>query len=254
MHTFVRGKSVREAEADGQSSAELLMQIYHRLYRRYGPQGWWPGDGPLDVVIGAILTQSAAWTNVEKAMQNLKNADCWSLESIDRCAQEELASIIRPSGYFNAKSRKLKAFAHHVCHHYSGDLEAFFNQETVELRSELLSIHGVGPETADDILVYAAGKPSFVIDAYTRRIMDRMGLINQKESGKKSSYEECQSRFQDGLPADVQLYNEYHALLDQHAKVACAKVPRCSDCCLLDLCLTGRSLLTGSLAEDAKPN
>ena len=110
------------------------------------------------MVIGAILTQSAAWTNVEKALQNLKDADCWSLESIDRCSQEELASIIRPSGYFNAKARKLKAFAHHVCHHYGGHLEAFFNQETVELRAELLSIHGIGPETADDILVYAAGK------------------------------------------------------------------------------------------------
>ncbi len=242
---------MREPETVGLPNAELLMQVYHRLYRRYGPQGWWPGDGPLDVVVGAILTQSAAWTNVEKALRNLKDADCWSLESIDRCAQEELASIIRPSGYFNAKARKLKAFAHHVCHHYGGHLEAFFNQETVELRSELLSIHGIGPETADDILVYAAGKPSFVIDAYTRRIMDRMGLI---ESGKKTSYDECQSRFQERLPADPQLYNEYHALLDQHAKMACAKVPRCADCCLLDLCLTGRSLVLGPPAEDAKPN
>ncbi len=247
---------MREPETDGLPNAELLMEIYHRLYRRYGPQGWWPGEGPLDVVIGAILTQSAAWTNVEKALRNLKDADCWSLESIDRCAQEELASIIRPSGYFNAKARKLKAFAHYVCHHYGGHLEAFFDQETVELRSELLSIHGIGPETADDILVYAAGKPSFVIDAYTRRIMDRMGLHRKKfiESAKKSSYEECQSRFQESLPADPQLFNEYHALLDQHAKVACAKLPRCADCCLLDLCLTGRSLVPGPPTEDARPN
>lgn len=239
---------MREPATDGPPNAELLMQVYHRLYRRYGPQGWWPGDGPLDVVIGAILTQSAAWTNVEKAIRNLKDADCWSLESIDMCPQEELASIIRPSGYFNAKARKLKAFARHVCHHYGGHLGAFFNQETAELRSELLSIHGIGPETADDILVYAAAKPSFVIDAYTKRIMDRMGLI---KSGKKTSYEECQSQFQESLPAEAQLYNEYHALLDQHAKVACAKVPRCPDCCLLDLCLTGRSLFPGAPAEDA---
>ena len=239
---------MREPATDGPPNAELLMQVYHRLYRRYGPQGWWPGDGPLDVVIGAILTQSAAWTNVEKAIRNLKDADCWSLESIDMCPQEELASIIRPSGYFNAKACKLKAFARHVCHHYGGHLGAFFNQETAELRSELLSIHGIGPETADDILVYAAAKPSFVIDAYTKRIMDRMGLI---KSGKKTSYEECQSQFQGSLPAEAQLYNEYHALLDQHAKVACAKVPRCPDCCLLDLCLTGRSLFPGAPAEDA---
>jgi len=249
---LVLGKGrVMEPETDGLPNAELLMQVYQRLYRRYGPQGWWPGDGPLDVVIGAILTQSAAWTNVEKALQNLKDAGCWSLEAIDRCAQEDLASIVRPSGYFNAKARKLKAFAHHVCHHYGGRLEAFFNQETVELRSELLSIHGIGPETADDILVYAAGKPSFVIDAYTRRIMERMGLINP---GKKASYEECQSRFQESLPADAQLYNEYHALLDQHAKVACTKVPRCPNCCLLDLCLTGRSLYAGPPAEENKSN
>lgn len=249
---LVLGKGrVMEPETDGLPNAELLMQVYQRLYRRYGPQGWWPGDGPLDVVIGAILTQSAAWTNVEKALQNLKDAGCWSLEAIDRCAQEDLASIVRPSGYFNAKARKLKAFAHHVCHHYGGRLEAFFNQETVELRSELLSIHGIGPETADDILVYAAGKPSFVIDAYTRRIMERMGLINP---GKKASYEECQSRFQESLPADAQLYNEYHALLDQHAKVACTKVPRCPNCCLLDLCLTGRSLYAGPPAEKNKSN
>ncbi len=245
---------MREPETVGLPNAELLMQVYHRLYRRYGPQGWWPGDGPLDVVVGAILTQSAAWTNVEKALRNLKDADCWSLEAIDRRAQEELASIIRPSGYFNAKARKLKAFAHHVCYHYGGQLQAFFDQETEELRSELLSIHGIGPETADDILVYAAGKPSFVIDAYTRRIMERMGLISQKESAKKTSYEKCQSRFQESLPADPQLFNEYHALLDQHAKVACTKVPRCADCCLLDLCLTGRTLVPGPPAEDAKPN
>ena len=245
---------MREPETVGLPNAELLMQVYHRLYRRYGPQGWWPGDGPLDVVVGAILTQSAAWTNVEKALRNLKDADCWSLEAIDRRAQEELASIIRPSGYFNAKARKLKAFAHHVCYHYGGQLQAFFDQETEELRSELLSIHGIGPETADDILVYAAGKPSFVIDAYTRRIMERMGLISQKESAKKTSYEKCQSRFQESLPADPQLFNEYHALLDQHAKVACTKVPRCADCCLLDLCLTGRTLVPGPPAKDAKPN
>ncbi len=237
---------MREPAIGGLPNTELLMQVYHRLYQRYGPQGWWPGNGPLDVVIGAILTQSAAWTNVEKAIQNMKDADCWSLDAINRCTQDELASIIRPSGYFNAKARKLKAFAHHVCHHYGGQLEAFFDQETAGLRSELLSIHGIGPETADDILVYAAGKPSFVIDSYTRRIMDRMGLI---PSGKKTSYVECQSLFHENLPADAQLFNEYHALLDQHAKVACTKLPRCPDCCLLDLCLTGRSLVSVQLAS-----
>ncbi|MCI0859144.1 MAG: endonuclease, partial [Chloroflexi bacterium] len=157
-----------------------LLDLYHRLLDRYGPQGWWPGDGPLDVVIGAILTQSAAWTNVERAIANLKAAGCWSLEAIHQQTQDDLAAIIRPSGYFNAKARKLKAFAEHVHLHHSGHLEALLSQGIVPLRAELLSIHGIGPETADDIVLYAAGKPSFVIDAYTRRIVQRLGVLSEE--------------------------------------------------------------------------
>ena len=222
----------------------ILLEIYRRLYQEYGPQGWWPGDGPLDVVIGAILTQSAAWTNVEMALQNLKAADCWSLEAINRCPEADLALIIIPCGFFNSKSRKLKAFASHVFSHYQGNLSDFLGQDLQHLRDELLSIHGIGPETADDILVYAAGIPSFVIDVYTKRILQRMGLalgINDKD------YYGFQSLLHEALPTDVIMFNEYHALLDEHAKNACTKVPQCSACCLRDLCLTGqRSMLAAT--------
>ena len=226
----------------GTNDQNIFLDIYQRLYRRYGPQGWWPGDsGPLDVIIGAILTQSAAWTNVEQALKNLKAADCWSLDAIHHKDQADLAEIIRPCGYFNSKARKLKAFAAQVHDRHGGDLDIFLGQDVAPLRVELLSIYGIGPETADDILVYAAGKPSFVIDFYTRRILSRMGLAPQDESkGKSSDYHSYQSLFHRSLPPDPVLFNEYHALLDEHAKRACAKTPLCQDCCLRDLCATGK--------------
>ena len=216
----------------------MLWEIYQRLYRAYGPQGWWPGDGAFDVVVGAILTQAAAWTNVERAIFSMKQTGCWSLRAIYEMPVEELASIIRPSGYFNAKARKLKAFAEHLVEGYDADLPTFLSQELEPLRDELLSIHGIGQETADDILVYAAGKPSFVIDAYTRRILQRVGLSPQSS---KAGYRFYQEMFHANLKRDVSLFNEYHALLDHHAKVTCAKVPACSSCGLNDICATGLS-------------
>ena len=225
-----------ESSGTGEA-ASLLKEIYRRLYQRYGPQGWWPGEGPLDVVIGSILTQAAAWTNVEMAMRNLKEAGCWSLEAIHRLSDDDLAIVIRSSGYFNAKARKLKAFAAHVVTGYGGDLSAFLGQEKEPLRLELLSIHGIGPETADDILLYAAGRPSFVIDTYTRRIVQRVGVaVHERGDG----YMAYQALFHDNLPHDAILFNEYHALLDLHAKEACAKTPHCEGCCLRDICATGR--------------
>ncbi|MSQ06899.1 MAG: endonuclease [Dehalococcoidia bacterium] len=217
--------------------AHPLLEVYPRLYQHYGPQGWWPGEGPLDVVIGAILTQAAAWRNVELALRNLKAANCWSLEAIRQLPPDDLAAIIRPSGYFNAKARKLQAFANHVHHHHGGDLAAFLNQDAGALREELLSIHGIGPETADDIVLYAAGQPSFVIDAYTRRILGRLGLA---PANPKAGYAEYQSLFHRSLPPDAGLFNEYHALLDRHAKERCGKTPRCAGCCLREVCSTGQ--------------
>ena len=226
---------------DSTDLPQLLEEVYQRLFARYGPQGWWPGDGPLDVVIGAILTQAAAWTNVERAIAGLKQAECWTLGAIHAKPIDELAAIIRPSGYFNAKARKLKAFAAHVVEHYDGSLTVFLGQDLGPLREELLSIHGIGQETADDILVYAADKPSFVIDSYTRRILTRMQLIPHDATG----YETCQALFHENLPADARLFNEYHALLDQHAKAACTKVPQCSGCALEDICATGAAQAAG---------
>ncbi len=221
---------------DADTSA-VLLELYQRLFRRYGPQGWWPGDGPFEVVVGAILTQSAAWRNVELALARLKQAGLWSLDTIHRCPQEYLAEVIRPSGYYNAKARKLKAFAAHVFEEHGGDLDHFLRQDMDELRRQLLSIYGVGPETADDILVYAAGLPSFVIDSYTRVILDRMGLAPAAGS---HGYESYQALFHAALPTDAPLFNEYHALLDQHAKQTCGRKPACAGCCLQDLCRTGQ--------------
>lgn len=224
----------------------FLENVYTLLYRAYGPQGWWPGEGPLDVAIGAILTQSSAWTNVEMALANLKAARCWSLEAIHGTPQDELAAIIRSSGYFNAKARKLKAFASHVMSNYGGDLDLFLAKAMAPLREELLSIHGIGPETADDIILYGAGKPSFVIDSYTRRVVGRLGIAPR---GMPDTYGAHQALFQNHLPPDTPIFNEYHALLDRHAKETCAKTPRCSGCCLLEVCATG----TGPLGVENVP-
>lgn len=219
-----------------------LHRVYRRLYRAYGPQGWWPGDGPFAVVVGAILTQAVSWTNVERAISNLKAADAWSFPALHRLSNAELAELLRPAGYFNAKARKLKAFAAYVLEQHNGDLAAMLAQDTQTLRAELLSLYGIGPETADDILVYAAGRPSFVIDAYTLRILNRLGL--PPENGK-TGYADFQQLFHQQLPPDAALFNEFHALLDWHAKVACRKAPLCADCCLRAICPTGRETAAG---------
>ena len=194
--------------------------------------------GGLEVVLGAILTQAAAWRNVELALKNLREAGLWSLEAIRTCPQYELAAVIRPCGYYITKSRKLKAFAEYVHQRYEGSLDSFLSQDICQLRAELLSIYGIGPETADDIIVYAAEKPSFVIDTYTRRVLHRIGLWPAGPGGR---YEDWQRLFHENLPKDVALFNEYHALLDRHAKEVCAKRPRCPACCLQDICAASQA-------------
>ena len=216
-----------------------LPEIYRRLLDAYGPQGWWPGDSRFEMIAGAILTQAAAWRNVELALANLRAAGIDDWPAVHRIDFDALAELARPSGYYNAKARKLKAFAAHVCDEYGGNLDAMFAGETDALRRELLGIYGIGPETADDILVYAAGKPSFVIDAYTIRIMRRVGLT----PAGRDNYDGWQSMFHAALPADVGVYNECHALLDRHHKEACTKnAPRCGVCCLRDICAVGQTL------------
>jgi endonuclease-3 related protein len=205
----------------------VLQDIYRRLFKRYGPQHWWPARTPFEVIVGAILTQSAAWTNVEKAIKNLSKAGTLSAGALRRIPAAELAGLIYSCGYYNVKARKLKAFAEWFGEQYNDSLDRLFAQDTVELRRQLLSIYGIGEETADSIMLYAGNKPVFVIDAYTRRITDRLGLA---PSGKR--YADYQTLFMTHLPADAVLFNEYHALMVRLAKEICRKQPRCGDCCL----------------------
>lgn len=202
------------------------------MSRAYGPQHWWPGETPFEIIIGAILTQSAAWTNVEKAIRNLKSADALSPMKIRDLPLEKLAELIRPCGYYNAKAVKLKTFISWLDRHYSSGLDAFFTIDISLMREQLLSIRGIGEETADSIILYAAAKPIFVVDAYTRRIISRIGLLPDKER-----YNTYQAFFMENLPADTKQYNEYHALLVKLGKLACRKIPVCADCCLNDMCL-----------------
>ena len=197
----------------------------------YGPQHWWPAEEPFEVMVGAILTQSAAWGNVEKAIANLKAAGALSPGGIRQLPLAGLAEIIRPSGYFNAKAHKLKSLAQWLAENCGDDLGQLFATDTGSLRQQLLSVHGIGPETADSIILYAAGKPVFVIDAYTRRIMGRIGLL---PAG--SGYGSYQALFMDNLPKDARLFNEYHALLVCLAKDVCRRRPVCTKCCLNEIC------------------
>jgi endonuclease-3 related protein len=207
-----------------------LLTIYDCLFTAYGPQHWWPGETPFEVMVGAILTQSAAWRNVEQAITNLKQAGDLSPAALRDLPHPELASLIRPSGYYNAKTKKLKALASWLAQ-YSDNLVNIFSNNTKELRLELLGVHGIGPETADSILLYAAGKPVFVIDAYTRRIFQRLGILLPDDS-----YDVCQALFTRNLVREALLYNEYHALLVKLGKDVCRKKPDCDECCLGELC------------------
>lgn len=187
------------------------------------------------MIAGAILTQSAAWTNVEKALANLKEAGILSPERIAATPEPELARLLRPSGYYNAKARKLKAFVEMLYQRFDGDLSRLLATPMEELRPLLLSTHGIGPETADSILLYAAGRPVFVIDAYTRRVFSRIGLTPERDT-----YDAWQRLFEASLPADAQLFNEYHALIVRLAKERCRTEPVCDGCPLQDVCETGR--------------
>ena len=211
--------------------AEKLLEIYRRLYAAYGSQHWWPAGSPFEVVVGAILTQSAAWVNVEKAIENLKAAGSLSPEGLLRVGIDDLARLIYPAGYYNAKARKLKAFLEMLFDRHGGELDSLFALPLPELRQELLATYGIGQETADSITLYAAHKPVFVIDAYTRRVFSRLGLVPAGDS-----YASWQAMFSEALPPDVQLFNEYHALIDRHAKTVCRKVPLCGQCCLRQIC------------------
>lgn len=211
-----------------------LTAIYQRLLDRFGPQGWWPGETPFEVVVGAILTQSTAWANVARAIANLKGAGVFSPAALRALPLERLEELVRPSGYYHAKARKLKAFLALLAEEYGGELDRLWALPGPELRQRLLATYGIGPETADSICLYAAGRPYFVVDAYTRRVFSRLGLV-----GERADYDELQALFMENLTADVPLHNEYHALIVRQGKETCQKRPRCGECVLADVCLVG---------------
>ena len=204
---------------------DKLMEIYELLYGRFGPQHWWPGDGRFEVIIGAILTQNTNWGNVEKAINNLKAADAVDAAAIHRMDTAKLAELIRPAGYYNIKANRLKNFLNWFFDNFDGDLEALAAMSTDVLRAELLGVKGIGPETADSILLYAFQRDVFVVDAYTARIMVRHRLIEPE-----IDYEQLRDFFESYLPADIKLFNEYHALLVRLGKEYCRPRPKCENC------------------------
>ena len=219
-----------------EQTSQQLLKIYHRLLDCYGPQNWWPAEEPFEVIVGAILTQSSAWSNVEKAITRLKLVEALSPSRLRQLPLSELATLIYSCGYYNAKALKLKSFAHWLGGHYEDSLDKLFSIDTDSLRQQLLSIHGIGEETADSILLYAGNKPIFVVDAYTRRVISRIGL-----SSNRDSYAAHQTLFMNNLPGFVRLFNEYHALIVQLGKAICRKRPVCEKCCLNDMCQVGNN-------------
>lgn len=203
-----------------------LLGLYRRMLKRFGPQYWWPADSDFEVVVGVVLTQNTSWSNVEKAIRNLKRQGLLSCRKLQAIPRRKLARAIRPAGYFNIKAKRLKNFISYLQRNYAGSLRRMLNKDAASLRRELLSINGIGPESADSIILYAAHKPVFVVDAYTRRLMSREGFIRED-----AEYEEIQGLFMDNLPRDVDLFKEFHALIVRLAKENCRKNnPRCDVC------------------------
>lgn len=233
-------------------NGKRLRRAYDRMLERYGPQGWWPttprgattpryfpgqaerqlsATQQWEIVVGAILTQNTSWSNATLALENLSARGCLSLECVRSLPHAELAQLIHPARYYNQKARHLQELAAYIAQHYGGDVAAMLRRPFDELRCELLGRRGIGPETADSILLYAAGCPAFVIDAFTRRICVRLGWVEEGVS-----YAQLQSLFVSSLQRDVGLFNEYHALIVRHASEHCRPKPVCSNCCLRRLC------------------
>ncbi len=204
---------------------EELHSVYQALRKAFGHQHWWPGETPFEVIVGAILTQNTAWTNVEKAIINLKENGKLNPESLRRIAERGLAKLIRPAGYFNVKANRLKHFIRFLYSEYQGRVERLRAERGDALRQKLLAVKGIGPETADSILLYAAQKPYFVIDAYTKRVFARHRLLPRRHS-----YDAWQRLFQKALPASVSLYNDFHAQIVAVGKRYCRTQPDCANC------------------------
>jgi endonuclease III related protein len=209
---------------------EELLRIYELLNGHFGDLHWWPAEEPFEIMVGAILTQNTAWTNVEKAIAALKQKRLLSPGALSRIDEETLAGIIRPSGYYNVKAKRIKAFVRFLQEEYAGNIGNMSAEGLAVLREKLLGVRGIGQETADSILLYACGKPIFVCDAYTRRILERHRMIRED-----ADYHQLQTTFMDHLPHDATIFNQFHALLVYTGKTFCRKVPKCDSCPLQTL-------------------
>ncbi len=214
------------------ATRELLMAMYEAMRDRFGPQHWWPAsatlaprDRKLEICVGAILTQNTNWANVEKALARLMAAGCMSVAALHAAGQAELAELIRPAGYFNVKAKRLRSFIAHVAGRHGGDIEALLDRPVGQLRAELLGVSGIGPETADSMILYAAGRCTFVVDAYTRRVFRRHRLI-----GEDWDYQAVKDFCESHVPPRVELYNDYHAQLVAVGKTHCRPKARCDGC------------------------
>lgn len=211
---------------NGAETGRVLRRYYRRLYRHFGPQRWWPARTRFEVILGALLTQNTSWANVEKALNNLRREDLLSPARLSRVRVPRLERLLRPSGYFRQKTRAIRHFLGHLQNHYAGSLRKMLSRPAAELRDELLDLNGIGEETADSMLLYAAGRPVFVIDAYTRRVLSRHGLASER-----ATYGELQEVFHRHLPRRSSLFNEYHALLVSVGKGYCHRQkPNCDAC------------------------
>ena len=207
------------------TTADNLKQFYQALLKHYGPQKWWPAETPFEVMLGAVLTQNTSWANVTKALNNLKEAGLLSPEKLHQIDTEQLAELIKPAGYFNIKAKRLSNLLDWLFENYQGSVEQMLADDLSRLRPSLLTVSGIGPETCDSILLYATGKPTFVVDTYTYRVLVRHNLI-----WEDATYDDIKALFEDNLREDVALYNEYHALLVRVGKECCRPQPRCEGC------------------------
>lgn len=215
-------------KTDNDRSSVPLLAVYRKLLSAFGPQHWWPADTPFEVMVGAVLTQNTAWPNVEKAIANLRWHGSLSPRAIHSLPARRLQQLLKPSGYFRVKARRLRSFVDYFLERYQSQVGRMRRRPLSSLRPELLAVHGIGRETADSILLYALDKPVFVVDAYTRRILTRHNWVSTT-----ADYESVRSLFEENLPRSVRLYNEYHALLVHLGKTNCRPKPDCADCPLV---------------------
>lgn len=207
------------------STSQRLMEMFDLLLNHFGPQNWWPAENELEIMVGAVLTQNTNWKNVEKALGNLKEGNLLSLDALQSMPSTDLAERLRPAGYYNVKTTRLKNLINFIMGKYCGDISSLLKEETGELRDGLLSVKGIGPETADSIVLYAARRPVFIIDTYTHRILHRHDLVDDQVT-----YHDLQELFMDNLTDDVELFNEFHALIVRTGKEYCRSKPKCSLC------------------------